>query len=113
VVDLEVLNNAKLGSDIATAKRAESSFKVVLENSRGRAYGMVLKAGESTGFFSRPANTGIFAVSGGRISETAEGKSARLWDSEPGDFRWSDASEKLTITNGSTSDVEFVEIEIF
>jgi hypothetical protein len=29
-----------------------------------------------------------------------------------GDFRWSDASESLTITNGSKSDIEFVEIEI-
>jgi hypothetical protein len=113
VVDLEILNNAKLGADSATAKRPESSFKVVMENSRGRAYDIVLKAGESTGPFTRPANTGIFAVSGGRVSETAEGKAPRLWDSEPGDFHWSDLSETLTITNSSASNVEFVEIEIF
>jgi hypothetical protein len=113
VVDLEVLNNAKLGSDLATAKRPESVSKVVLENERGRAYDMVLKPGASTGVFTRAANTGIFAVSGGSVTETPEGKAARLWDSEPGDFHWSDAPERLTITNGSASDVEFVEIEIF
>lgn len=112
VVDIEVLNNARLGSSLATAKHPESVFRIVMENERGRAYDMVLKPGESTGVFTRAANTGIFAVSGGRVSETPVGKAARLWDSEPGDFRWSDATERLTITNGSPSDIEFVEIEI-
>jgi hypothetical protein len=83
-----------------------------MENSRGRAYDIVLKSGESTAVFARPANTGIFAISGGRVSETADGKAPRLWDSEPGDFRWNDVSERLTITNASASDEEFVEIEI-
>jgi hypothetical protein len=32
-----------------------------------------------------------------------------LWDSLAGDFRWSDVSEKLSITNGSASDEEFDE----
>jgi hypothetical protein len=113
VVDLEILTNAKLGPDVVAPKRPESSFAVGLENSRGRAYGMVLKAGETTAAFTRPANTGIFAVSGGRISETPVGKAPRLWDSEPGDFHWSEASERLTITNRSASDVQFVEIEVF
>jgi hypothetical protein len=112
VVDMEILNNAQLGSGMPGAKRPESSFKIVMENSRGRAYDIVLKPGESTAVFTRPANTGIFAISGGRVSETTEGKSPRLWDSEPGDFRWNDASERLAITNGSVSDEEFVEIEI-
>jgi hypothetical protein len=112
VVDIEILNNG-LGSGIPGTKRPEPSFKIVLENSRGRAYDFVLKPGESTAVFARPANTAIFAISGGRVSETAEGKAPRLWDSEPGDFRWNDASERLTITNGSTSDEEFVDIEFF
>jgi hypothetical protein len=38
-----------------------------MENSRGRAYDIVLKPGESTAVFTRPANTGIFAISGGRV----------------------------------------------
>lgn len=112
VVDIEILNNAKLGSDAATAKRPES-FKIVLENPRGRAYDLVLKPGESTAAFTRPANTGIFAVSGGRVSETLDGKAPRLLDSEPGDFRWNDVPEKLTIANYSTKEEEFVEIELY
>jgi hypothetical protein len=113
VVDIEILNNATLGSGVAGPKRPESSFKVLSENPRGRAYDMVLKPGQSTAVFVRPANTGIFAVSGGRVSETAEGKAPRLWDSELGDFRWNDSPEKLTIKNESSRDEEFVEIEIF
>jgi hypothetical protein len=113
VVDIEILNNAQLGSGAAGPKRPEGSLKMVLENPRGRAYDIVLKPGQSTAVFTRPANTGIFAVSGGRVSETAGGKAARLWDSEPGDFRWNDNPEKLTIKNESTRDEEFVEIELF
>jgi hypothetical protein len=113
VVDIEILNNATLGSGVAGAKRPESSFKIVLENPRGRAYDIVLHPGQSTAVFARPANTDIFAVSGGRMSETAEGKAPRLWDSEPGDFRWNDNPEKLTIKNEGSRHEEFVEIEIF
>ena len=112
VVDIEILNNLRLGSGVAAPKRSEPSFKIVMENSRGRAYDIVLKPGESTGVFTRPANTGIFAVSGGRVSETDDGKPARLWDSEPGDFRWNEVSKRLTITNNSVYGEEFVEIEI-
>lgn len=43
VVDIEILNNAVLGSGVAGPKRPESSFKIVLENPRGRAYDFVLK----------------------------------------------------------------------
>jgi hypothetical protein len=111
VVDIEILNNAKLGLDSA-AKRPES-FKMVLENPRGRAYDLHLKPGESTPAFTRGPNTGIFAVSGGRVSETPDGKAPRLWDSEPGDFRWNDLPERLTITNNSAKDEELVEIELF
>lgn len=113
VVDIETLNNVPLGSGAAAPKRPEPSFKIVMENSRGRAYDLVLKPGETTAVFVRPANTGVFAVSGGRVSETPDGKAARLWDSEPGDFRWNEVSERLTITNNSARDEEFVEIEIF
>lgn len=112
VVDIEILTKGRLGSGSATAKRTESPFKLVLENTRGRAYDMVLKAGESTASFMRPGNTAIFAVSGGRISEWAEAKAPRLWDSQPGDFRWVDKPERLTIKNDSASTVELVEIEL-
>jgi len=111
VIDIEILNNAKLGSDSA-AKRPES-FKIVLENLRGRAYDLLLKPGQSTSLFTRAPNTGIFVVLGGRVSETPEGKAPRLWDSEPGDFRWSDLPERLTLTNNSPQDERFVEIELF
>jgi hypothetical protein len=113
VVDIEILNNASLGSGAAASKRPENFFKLVTENSRGRAYDIHLKPGESTAAFTRVPNTGIFAVTGGRVSETAEGKAPRLWDSEPGDFRWNDKGDRLTIANNSTKDEEFVEIELY
>jgi hypothetical protein len=112
VVDIEILNNAKVGSDAASVKRPEF-FNIVLENLRGRAYDLVLKPGESTPAFIRAAHTGILAVSGGRVSETLEGKAPRLWDSEPGDFRWDELPERLTLTNNSPHDEQFVEIELF
>jgi len=111
-VDIEILHNMQFGSDAAAPKRLEPFFKIVLENSRGRAYDIRLKPGESTALFRRTANTGIVAVTGGRVSETADGKMRRLWDAEPGDFRWSEVSEKLTIQNNSVMDEEFVEIEL-
>jgi hypothetical protein len=112
VVDIELLNNVQLGSGAPGPKRPES-MKMVLEDTRGRAYNIVLQPGESTALFVRPAHTGIFAVSGGRVSETGEGKSQRLWDSEPGDFRWNEVAEKLTMKNEGLKDEEFVEIEMF
>lgn len=88
-------------------------FDVVLENSRGRVYRLKLNPGESADAFTRPGGTAIFAVSSGRISEKAGSKPARLWDFEPGHFRWAEASEELTLKNESTTPVELVEIEIF
>jgi hypothetical protein len=111
VVDIEILNNAKLGSDVATAKRPES-FQIALENPRGRAYNLVLRPGESTPEFFRPANTAIFAVSGAQISETPEGKAPKLLNLAPGSLRWIDRPERLTITNNSAKDEQFVEIEL-
>ena len=61
VVDIEILNNARLGADAVTSKRPEN-FKLVLENPRGRAYALVLKPGESTPVFTRVPNTGISPV---------------------------------------------------
>jgi hypothetical protein len=84
-----------------------------MENPRGRAYDISLRPGESTPAFTRAANTAIFVVSGGRVRENPKGKAPRLLDSEPGDFRWTDAPEELTITNDSAKDERFIEIELF
>lgn len=88
-------------------------FEVALENSRGRAYRLKLNPGESADAFIRPTGTAIFAVSSGRISEKAANKPVRLWDFEPGHFRWIDASEELTLKNESPAPIELVEIEVF
>jgi hypothetical protein len=72
----------------------------------------VLKPGETSGTFTRPASTWIIAISGGRTSELTDGKARRLWDSERGDFRWTTMTESLMLRNEGDSTVEFVEIEI-
>ena len=113
VVDIEILVDGRLGTAPAAEPRADPAFSPVLENSRGRAYRLLLPPGATTGVFTRPAHTAIFAVSGGRISERPEGRAPRLWDSRPGDFRWTDAAERLAIENDSPAQVEFVEIELF
>jgi hypothetical protein len=113
VVDLEINSKSRLGQGGETPKRPDKNFAVVLENSRGRAYRMTLKAGETTEVFTRPANTAIFAISGGRTREVTEGKPPRFWDSEPGNFRWVDVPDRLTIRNESVTDLELVEIELF
>jgi hypothetical protein len=84
------------------APRSGAAFDLVLENNRGRAYRIMLAPGESTGSFTRPAGTALFAVSAGRISETPEGKPSRLWDFETADFRRFDAGETLSIRNTAT-----------
>jgi len=73
---------------------------------------MILKPSETTELFTRPANTLIVALSGGRVTEVMEGK-PRFWDSEPGDFQWVNAPEKLTIKNDGAMDLDVVEFEIF
>lgn len=88
-------------------------FEVTLENSRGRAYRLKLNPGEMADQFTRPAGTAIFAISSGRISEKPEGKPARLWDFEPGYFRWIERGEELSLKNEGSAPIELVEIEVF
>jgi mannose-6-phosphate isomerase-like protein (cupin superfamily) len=88
-------------------------FEIALENSRGRVYRLKLNPGKSSDVFTRPAGTAVFAISSGRISEKPEGKPIRMWDIEPGYFRWVDAKEELTIKNEGQVPVELVEIEVF
>jgi hypothetical protein len=86
---------------------------VVEDNERGRAYSVKLNPGESTETFTRPANTAIFAISGGQISEQAKGKAPTQWKFDSGNFRWSETAEQLSVKNDSSNRVELVEIEIY
>jgi mannose-6-phosphate isomerase-like protein (cupin superfamily) len=112
VIALELLSQLPAGA-AATAPRPGTAFKVALENSRGRAYRVVLAPGESTEPFTRPSGSAMFAISNGRISESAAGQPIRLWDFEPGHFRWIETGEKLSIRNEGSSPVDLVEIELF
>ncbi|TVQ74746.1 MAG: lipocalin-like domain-containing protein, partial [Balneolaceae bacterium] len=94
------------------APRSGTAFELVMENYRGRAYRIILAPGESTGSFTRPAGTALFAVSAGRISEIPDGKPSRLWDFETADFQWFDTSETLSIKNEGPLPIELIEIEI-
>jgi hypothetical protein len=111
-VTVEINSKSRLGPNAETPKRSDKHFTIVLENSRGRVYRMILKPSETTELFTRPANTLIVALSGGRVTEVMEGK-PRFWDSEPGDFQWVNAPEKLTIKNDGAMDLDVVEFEIF
>jgi len=113
VVDVEINSKSRLGPNVEMPKRSEKHFTIVSETSRGRVYRMILKASETTEVFARPANTAIVALSGGRVTEVTDGKPLRYWDSEPGNFRWVSAPEKLTIKNDGVIDLDVVEIEIF
>jgi len=109
---LELLEPVAEGSTGASPDRFPP-FEVALENSRGRIYRLELGPGESTEEFTRPAGTAIFAVSAGRIGEMPEGKPARLWDFEPGYFRWTETGETLSLQNDGPAPMEWVEIEVF
>jgi len=100
------------GSSTASESRFPP-FEIALENARGRAYRLKLNPGESSDVFTRPAGTGIFAISSGRISEKREGMPIKMFEIEPGQFRWVDAKEELTIKNDGKVPVELVEIEVF
>lgn len=112
VVAMELLL-AKPGGPPNDGRRDGARFSTVLENARGRAYRYTLAPGESTGTFGRAASSAIVAVSEGRISELREGQDSRLWDFEPGDCRWIETGEKLSVKNEGAKPVELVEIEVF
>ncbi len=103
----------------STAKRASTAedrfppFEILVDKQRGRLYRLRLNPGEATEMFTRPASTAVIAVSSGRISEQAEGKSPRLWDFEPGSFRWIEVGEELSIRNAGATPLELIEIEVF
>jgi hypothetical protein len=82
VIAMELMSPTPGGG--ATPPRSGTAFKVVQENPRGRAYRLTLAPGESTEVFARPSGTAVFAISAGRISESPDGKAARLWDFETG-----------------------------
>lgn len=96
-----------------TPQRADPPFYLRLQNSRGRVYRVILGPGQSTGMFTRPANTAIFAISSGRISEQAKGKAAKTWEFDAGAFRWADSAESLSLKNEGASKVDLVEIEVY
>lgn len=112
VIAMELMSPTPNGPASAN-QRAGSPFEVTLENARGRVYRVALASGESTGTFTRTAGSALFAVSAGRISETAEGGSPRLWDFEPGHFRWFDTAESLSMKNESPTPIDLVEIQLF
>lgn len=112
LIAMELLSPTPTGSP-AAAQRPSSTFKVVLENPRGRAYRVALAPGESTETFTRVAGSALFAISAGRISESADGEAVRLWDFEPGHFRWFETSEKLSVKNEGSTPIDLVEIEVF
>jgi mannose-6-phosphate isomerase-like protein (cupin superfamily) len=112
VVAMELLSPAPAGSP-AAAGRAAPPFKMVRENARGRAYRITLAPGASTPAFTRPAASVMFAISSGRVREEADGRPARLWDFEPGQFRWYDASETVSLKNEGSSPIDLVEIDVF
>jgi hypothetical protein len=83
-------------------------FEVVIDNPRGRLYRLRLGPGEATDTFERPAATAILAISCGRISEQSAGRPDRLWDFEPGSFRWIEASEELAVRNEGSVPIELL-----
>ena len=113
VIAMEIFGTGSLGTGPILAKRPIPFTVAVQENPRGQAYRLILKPGDASGPFERPANTAIIAIRGGRTSELIEGKAPRLWDSETGNFRWTDEPYRLSIRNDGVTEVELVEIEVF
>lgn len=92
--------------------RPGTAFKLLLESPRGCAYRLTLAPGESTKPFIRPPGSALFAVSAGRISESIDGSSLRLWDFEPADFRWFDDGATVVIRNEGPAAVDLVEVDV-
>jgi quercetin dioxygenase-like cupin family protein len=112
VIAMELLTPAS-ATPPGKGERANPPFKVVRENPRGRAYRITLAPGASTPAFTRPAGSAVFAVSAGRVSEESGGRPARLWDFEPGQFHWYDASETVSLKNEGSTPIDLVEVDVF
>jgi hypothetical protein len=112
VIAMELLSPAPTSAP-AAAGRENPLFKLVRESPRGRAYRISLAPGASTPAFVRPAGSAVFAVSAGRVREEPSGRPARLWDFEPGNFHWYDASETISLKNEGSTPVDLVEIDVF
>lgn len=112
VVVLELMSPAAAGASGAT-RRADPPFKAVRESPRGRAFRITLAPGAMTPAYARPAGSALFAVSSGRLTEILDAGRTRLWDMEPGSFRWFDSGETLVLKNDGAVPIDLVEIEVF
>lgn len=112
-IGIELLSAPAATAGVAPIERPRPPFNVALKNTRGRAYRVGLDPGESTGIFTRPANTAIIAISSGQISEQIEGKAPTQLKFDLGNFRWSETPETLSLKNEGSSRVELAEVEIY
>jgi len=98
---------------VVTTDERFPPFTLALESPRGRIYRLKLNPGDATDTFTRAANTAIFAITPGQISEMSDDKPANTWKFETGNFRWIDTQQELTIKNDGQQPVELVEIEVY
>ncbi len=95
-------------SDRSTA----AGFTQVLDNSRVRAWRVILAPGEKTGRITQTAPGWRVYVRGGVIDELVPGSAPRGMAVADGDFMWQDAGQTRAVENTGSTVIEFVEYEL-
>jgi hypothetical protein len=89
-----------------------AGYTQIMDNTRLRAWRVVLKPGEATGQITQTAPGLRVYVRGGVLAEIVPGSADRGMAPYPGDFIWRDAGETRAVKNTGTTRIEFVEFEL-
>ena len=89
-----------------------NGFTQIMDNSRVRAWRVVLEPGQSTGQITQTAPGLRVYVHGGVLAEVIPGHADRGMAPYDGDFIWKEAGETRAIKNTGTTRLEFIEFEV-
>lgn len=89
-----------------------AGYAQLMDNSRIRAWRVVLEPGETTGQITQTAPGLRVYVRGGVLDEMVPGSADRGMAPYDGDFIWQDAGQTRAVKNTGTTVVEFVEFEL-
>jgi len=89
-----------------------AGFTQIMDNSRLRAWRVVLEPGQATGEITQSAPGLRVYIHGGVLAEVIPGNADRGMAPYDGDFIWKDGGETRRIKNTGTTRLEFIEFEM-
>jgi hypothetical protein len=107
-----ILKPARPNANTVSDRTGVMGFTQIMDNTRLRAWRVVLEPGQSTGQIMQSAPGLRVYVHGGVLAEVIPGNADRAMAPYDGDFIWKDAGETRSIKNTGTQRLEFIEFEL-